>query len=60
MFELSSAQTELKLRARAFAEAEAGPLAAEVDRSEAYPWETVEKLAKAGFMGMTIPKSWPC
>ena len=58
MFELSSAQTELKLRARAFAETEAGPLAAEVDRSEAYPWGTVEKLAKAGFMGMTIPRTY--
>lgn len=58
MFDYTSAQTELKLRARAFAEAEAGPHAAEIDRTEAYPWETVGKLAKAGFMGMTIPEAF--
>ncbi len=32
--------------------------AAGVDRSEAYPWENVELLRDAGFMGMTIPKTF--
>ena len=32
--------------------------AAEVDRSEAYPWANVEALTEAGFMGMTIPKEY--
>ncbi len=32
-----------------------GPRAAEVDRTEAYPWDNVKALVEAGFMGMTIP-----
>ena len=32
------------------------PRAAEVDRTEAYPWDNVKALTDAGFMGMTIPK----
>ena len=39
---------------RAFAVAEVAPLAAEVDEEERFPVETVEKLAKAGFMGIPI------
>ncbi|MFD1378269.1 acyl-CoA dehydrogenase family protein [Fodinicurvata halophila] len=35
-----------------------GPRAAEVDRSEAYPWENVEALKDAGFFGMTIPRDY--
>ncbi len=38
-----------------------GPIAAraaEVDRSEQYPWDNVELLREAGFMGMTIPRQW--
>ncbi len=58
MFQLSNAQIELKMRAQTFAEAEVAGKAAETDRSEAYPWDTVEKLTKAGFMGMTIPPTY--
>ncbi|PIQ97680.1 MAG: acyl-CoA dehydrogenase, partial [Nitrospinae bacterium CG11_big_fil_rev_8_21_14_0_20_56_8] len=32
--------------------------AAEIDRTETYPWHNVEDLTKAGFMGMTIPKEY--
>jgi len=56
--QLTEAQRELQSAARDLAEREFRPLAAEVDRSEAYPWASVDKLAKAGFMGMTIPKSY--
>ncbi len=34
-----------------------GPRAAEVDRTEEYPWDNVKALVEAGFMGMTIPKA---
>jgi alkylation response protein AidB-like acyl-CoA dehydrogenase len=34
------------------------PHAAEVDRTEAYPWHTVEALRKNHFMGMTIPTEY--
>ncbi|MCP5074850.1 MAG: acyl-CoA dehydrogenase [Rhodobacteraceae bacterium] len=32
--------------------------AAEIDRTEEYPWHNVEDLTKAGFMGMTIPTEY--
>jgi len=55
MFDLTAEQEGLKERARRFAEEQCRPHAAEVDRSEAYPWDTVAKMAEAGFFGMTIP-----
>ena len=54
----TAAQSKLVERARALAEAEIAPRAAEVDRSEAYPWDNVAALVRAGFMGMTIPKAY--
>lgn len=50
--------SDLMAAARELAETEFRPLAAEVDRTETYPWESVAKLAKAGFMGMTIPRAY--
>ena len=55
---LTKAQIELKERARALAESEIVARAAEVDRTEAYPWNNVKALTAAGFMGMTIPKAY--
>ena len=55
MFELDRERLDLQARARAFADEVAAPRAAETDRREAYPWETVAALRDAGFMGMTIP-----
>jgi alkylation response protein AidB-like acyl-CoA dehydrogenase len=56
MFELTKEQKELQLRARAFAQAELTGRAAEIDETQEYPWDVVEKLVKAGFTGMTVPK----
>ena len=56
-FELSPAQQELQARARALAQAHMAPRAAEIDRTEAYPWDQVERLRTGGFVGMTIPKA---
>ena len=58
MFELTKEQKELQLRARTFAEAELTTRAAEIDESQEYPWDIVEKLTKAGFAGMTVPESF--
>ncbi len=55
MFDLTADQQALQMRARDFAETHCRAKAADVDRSEAYPWELVHKLAEAGFFGMTIP-----
>jgi alkylation response protein AidB-like acyl-CoA dehydrogenase len=57
-FELSPAQKELQARARALAETHMAPRAAEVDRTEAYPWDHVERLRAAGLLGMTIAKEF--
>ena len=48
MFELSDTQKELQTSAREFAKKEIAPRAAEIDRSEQYPWENVELLTKQG------------
>ena len=55
-FQLSPDQDDLRARARDLARSVMAPAAAELDRSEAYPWGHVAKLREAGFMGMTVPK----
>jgi len=57
MFDLSASQIELRAEARTFARKFVADRAAEVDSSEAYPWDNVEKLTQHRFMGMTVPKS---
>ena len=58
MFELTDVREALRMRAREFARGHVAARAAEVDRTEEYPWDTVEKLTEAGFMGMTIPETY--
>lgn len=41
-----------------FAEKEVKPLAQEVDETEEFPRVTVDKMVKAGFMGIPIPKEY--
>jgi Acyl-CoA dehydrogenases len=55
---LNHPQQELQQRARALARETIAPRAAEVDRTEQYPWENVKALNDAGFFGMTIPKAY--
>lgn len=56
MFELSTEQLRLQHAARELAQAYFAPSAAEVDRTEAYPWDNVARLRDAGFMTMTLPR----
>jgi 3-sulfinopropanoyl-CoA desulfinase len=58
MFELGETQKTLQQSARKLAQKEFAPRAAEIDRSEQYPWRNVELLKQAGFMGMTIPEEY--
>jgi hypothetical protein len=58
MSNLSEQQLALRDEARALARKTIAPRAAEVDRTEEYPWDNVEALTKAGFMGMTIPEAY--
>ncbi|MCP1103759.1 acyl-CoA dehydrogenase, partial [Aequitasia blattaphilus] len=43
---------------REFAETEVKPLAQEVDENEAFPEETVKKMARYGFLGIPVPKEY--
>ncbi|MEC9449029.1 MAG: 3-sulfinopropanoyl-CoA desulfinase [Actinomycetota bacterium] len=55
---LTADQEALRARARELAVEVAAPRAAEVDRTEAYPWDVVEALREEGFMGMTVPVAY--
>lgn len=41
-----------------FATKEAAPIAIEIDEEERFPVETVQKLAKNGFLGIPVPKKY--
>lgn len=58
MYGLTDEQLTIQAAARELAQQTFRPLAAEVDRTEQYPWESVNQLRDAGFMGMTIPKAY--
>jgi len=58
MTTLTADQTDLQSRVRELAENEFAPNAAKIDLSEEYPWDSIAKLRDAGFMGMTIPRSY--
>ena len=55
---MTETQKQLQATAREFAKKEIAPRAAEVDRTEQYPWENVKQLTKQGFMGMTVPQEY--
>ena len=57
-FELGTEQQEVKARAAEFADLEVAPYAAELDRDERIPFETLEKLSEMGFMGLCVPKEY--
>ena len=57
-FDLTPAQKSLQEKARRLAEGEIANRAAEIDRSEQYPWDNVALLKDAGFFGMTIPAAY--
>ena len=55
---LTADQEALQARARELAVEVVAPRAAEVDRTEAYPWDVVDALREAGLMGMTVPVAY--
>jgi len=55
-FELTPQQTMARQLFREFAETEVKPLAHEVDEEERFPSETVEKMARYGFMGIPFSR----
>ncbi len=57
MFHLTHDQLALQERARMLADDVLRDRAAEIDRTEQYPWDNVAAMNDAGFVGMTLPKS---
>jgi len=57
-FQLSDEQRDIQARARELAQTVIAPRAADVDRTEEYPWDNVAALRDAGFCGMTIPAGY--
>ena len=55
---LTEEERMLQSTVRDFAERELVPRAAELDRTEAFPWENVRALAAMGLMGLTIPDAY--
>ncbi len=57
-FTLSKEHEMARSLFREFAENEVKPLAIDVDETEKFPRETVDKMAKYGFLGIPVPKEF--
>jgi short-chain 2-methylacyl-CoA dehydrogenase len=57
-FELSDEQRLLRETVRDFARAEVAPVAEELDRTKAFPYEIVAKLGELGLMGIPFPEEY--
>ena len=57
-FQLDAKHAMARSLFKEFAEKEVKPLAIEVDETEKFPRETVEKMQKYGFMGIPVPKEY--
>jgi alkylation response protein AidB-like acyl-CoA dehydrogenase len=57
-FALADEQHEIKERAAEFADREVAPNAADSDREDRVPFETLQKMAHAGFMGLCVPEEY--
>ncbi len=55
MYHLDEKQQRIVSEAIAIAVAEIGPEAARIDRDAAFPEKAIAALAKAGFLGLTVP-----
>ena len=58
MFELTYKQRKIRDTARNIAKNKIASHAAEIDRTEEYPWGNVDILKDACFLGMTLPKKY--
>ncbi|MBA3425384.1 MAG: acyl-CoA dehydrogenase family protein [Rubrobacter sp.] len=57
-FRLTDAQQKIKKRAAELADREVAPHAAELDREDRVPFETLERMADEGFMGLCVPEKY--
>jgi short/branched chain acyl-CoA dehydrogenase len=57
-FDLSPHHELIRRTVREFAEGEVAPVAEELDRTKAFPYEIVEKLGKLNLMGIPFPEEY--
>ncbi len=57
-FDLSPDHDLIRRTVREFAEGEVAPVAEELDRTKAFPYEIVEKLGKLNLMGIPFPEEY--
>ena len=57
-FTLSDEQLMIQKMARDFARKEIEPIAVEIDKAGRLPDDMMERMAKVGFLGMTVPKEY--
>jgi alkylation response protein AidB-like acyl-CoA dehydrogenase len=57
-FELTDAQRMLRDMVREFSEKEIKPRAAEIDRTDEFPWDLWKRLAELEIIGMTMPPEY--
>jgi butyryl-CoA dehydrogenase len=57
-FELAPEQQLIRDTARDFAAREIAPVAAEIDRSHAFPRKIFDRLGELGLLGVMVPETW--
>lgn len=57
-FELNEEQRMIRDLARDFAEREIAPIAAEIDETGEFPYDTVKKMGELGLMGLEVSPEW--
>ena len=58
VFDLPEEHEALRATVREFAAREVAPVAEELDRTEAFPYEIVRKLGELGWMGIPFPEAY--
>ena len=57
-FDLTEPQRLIRDLAREFAEREVRPRAAEIDRTDEFPWDLYKRMAELEILGMTLPSEY--
>ena len=57
-FDLTDEQRMLREMVREFSEKEIKPRAAEIDRTDEFPWDLWKRMADLGLLGMTLPPDY--
>jgi alkylation response protein AidB-like acyl-CoA dehydrogenase len=57
-FDLTEPQRQIRDLCREFAEREIRPRAAEIDRTDEFPWDLYKRMAELDILGMTVPPAY--